>query len=46
MESTQLHHHPQSHGIHNPKKKKKTSQTYMRSPPIDLISEAKLHDDD
>ena len=26
MESTQLHHHPQSHGIHNPKKKKKPAK--------------------
>ena len=28
MESTQLHHHPQSHRIHNPKKKKKIAQTH------------------
>ena len=26
MESTQLHHHPQSHGIHNREKKKKTAK--------------------
>ena len=26
MESTQLHHHPQSHGIHNSKKKKKPAK--------------------
>ena len=44
MESTQLHHHPQSHEIHNPKKKK-TAQTSMRSPPVNLIGEAELHGD-
>ena len=46
MESTQLHHHPKSHGIHNWKEeKKKRAQTYMRSPPINLFSETELHGD-
>ena len=44
MESTQLHHHPKSHGIHNWKEEKiKKAQTYMRSPPINLFSETELH---
>ena len=37
MESTQLHPHPQSHGIHNAKKKKKkkpkSTTTHKHSPP-------------
>ena len=40
MKSTQLHHYPKSHGIHNLKKK-----TYMRSLPVYLISEVELHSD-
>ena len=42
MKSTQLHHHPQSHGIHN-QKKKKSRQNLHASPLVDLIGEAKLH---
>ena len=41
MESTQLHHHPQSHETHNQGKKK--SPNFMRSPLIEIIGEAKLH---
>ena len=44
MESTQLHHHLQSHGIHNQKKKK--GPNLHASPLVDLIGEAKLHGND